>query len=216
MYTMKKINYLSVVFATLLLISSACSKKDPVPGPAGQDALRKEGNISGKIYKLNSAGTADTLLGTFTYENFESLDDASYTLYSESRGINLFRRSAKESEDYFELFSNYIETLEEKPDETRLTINFSYNKALGNGKYLKFMTFDNTNFRSDIYFGYSSSTLSISNYSFNKSTGRLKFDYTMNIVSYENSTYSPAKVIGSVNVTLLEKDFADNGPIMVD
>lgn len=213
---MKKINLLSVVFASFLIISSACSKKDPVPGPAGQDALKKEGVISGKIYKLNSAGTADTLLGTFAYENFESLDDASYTLYSESRGINLYRRGAKESQDYFELMSNYITTLEEKPDETRLTINFSYNKALGNGKYLKFMTYDNTNFRSDIYFGYSSSTLSISNYSFNKSTGRLKFDYEMNIASYENSTYRPAKVIGSVNVTLLEVDYADNGPSIVE
>jgi len=213
---MKKIHLLSVVFATLLIISSACSKKDPVPGPAGQDALRKEGNISGKIYRLNSAGTGDTLLGTFAYEYFESLDDASYTLNSESRGINLVRRSAKESQDYFELFSNYISTLEEQPDETRLTINFSYNKALSNGKYLKFMTFDNANFRNDIYFGYSSSTLSITNYSFNKSTGRLKFDYEMNIASYENSTYSPAKVIGNVNVTLLEADYADNGPVMVD
>jgi hypothetical protein len=214
MYTMKKINFLSVVFATLLIISSACSKKD-VPGPAGQDALRKEGSISGKIYKLNSAGTADTLLGNFTYEYFESQEDASYALNSESKGISLVRRSAKESRDYFELFSNYITTLEEKPEETDLTINFSYNKALGNGKYLKFMTYDNRYYRTDIDFGNSNSTLSISNYSFNKSTGRLKFDYEMNIASYENSTYSPAKVIGSVNVTLLEEEYADNGPNMV-
>ncbi len=212
---MKKINFLSVVFATLLIISSACSKKD-VPGPAGQDALRKEGSISGKIYKLNSAGTADTLLGTFTYEYFESQEDASYALNSESKGISLVRRSAKESRDYFKLFSNYITTLEEKPEETDLTINFSYNKALGNGKYLKFMTHDNMYYRTDIDFGYSSSTLSISNYSFNKSTGRLKFDYEMNIASYENSTYSPAKVIGSVNVTLLEEEYADNGPYVVN
>ncbi|GAL84486.1 hypothetical protein MYP_1714 [Sporocytophaga myxococcoides] len=215
MYKMKKFDFLTVVFATLLIISSACSKKE-VPGPAGQDALRKEGSVSGKIYKLNSAGTADTLLGTFAYEYFESQEDASYALNSEGKGISLVRRSAKESRDYFELFSNYITTLEEKPEETSLTINFSYNKALGNGKYLKFMTYDNRYYRTDIYFGSSNSTLSITNYSFNKSTGRLKFDYEMNIASYENSTYSPAKVIGSVNVTLLEEEYADNGPYMID
>lgn len=213
---MRKIHFLSVVFATLLILSSACSKKD-VPGPAGQDALRKEGSISGKIYKLNSAGTADTLLGTFAYEHFESQDHSSYYSNPEYYSLNLIRRSAKESNDYFEFLADYISTpMDEKPEETDLTINFSYNKALGNGKYLKFRTYDNQMYRTDIYFGSSNSTLSINNYSFNKSTGKLKFDYEMNIASYENSTYSPAKVIGSVNVTLLEQEYANNSPYMVD
>jgi hypothetical protein len=109
------------------------------------------------------------------------------------------------------LIANYITegTIEDKPDESNLSINFSLNKQLPNGKYLKFQTFDyGKALRNTIYFGSSSSTLSISNYSYNKLTGKLTFDYEMNIVSYENTTYSPAKIVGSVNVTIWEQDFA--------
>lgn len=195
---MRKINLLTVIFAGLLAISS-CSKKEQIPGPQGppgKDAqdrrFQKEGFIKGSIYQKDKNG------------EYSLLSDFNYEFTNEERSISSF---VKGNPPYFKIlrtdstFNNFM-ILSSYTDPTlgiydigTVEVSFSFEKDLGNGKYLVY------NINKDRF---ATPKIEITNYSFNETTGRMAF----NFVILWNGSLSPSgkdsKVIGYLDVTLKE------------
>lgn len=210
---MKNYHFISLIF-TILVIISSCKKEDPIPGPQGPagrsmeekaTAYSKEGFVKGKVYSTDRNG-ADTLLGDFNYQYiFGSKRTAIYKGWGESYPhFNIVREDSAEYGNFFYLIC-YADPILEGFNSENTYINFGYIKDLGNGKYLKF----GEGYRPDSHFREalspsSQSTFESSNYSFDKTTGRMKFDFVINYDGSELLSGKNSKVIGSVDVTFKE------------
>ncbi|MBO9698658.1 MAG: hypothetical protein J7604_00545 [Sporocytophaga sp.] len=208
-----KRNQILIILLTIVSSLYSCKDKDPIPGPqgpAGKDInmypYTKDGSVKGKLYSTGKDGK-DTLLGEF---NYQYIFESNASLYERGRNPNvtIIRRDSVKGGNIF-ILSSYIDIMTDtiKPGimPGMTNIYFGYVKDLGNGKYLRFgeTSRPHNNVRTDVS-PWTESSFSISNYSFDKNSRNLKFDFEILYVGNETLSGKNSKVIGSVDVTLKE------------
>lgn len=185
-------------------------------GVPGEDGLMREGFIEGTITGTNRSG--EPISETFRYEYLNSLGESVITDY-EGLGFVFSRRAAKEANSFFYLNLEYVYENEEgdfEVDPHSVGLSFSFIKDLGNGKYFKFAnSYSSGNWGWEkvartgdtpiLWFYNSSSTIDIKIISFNRATGRLSFEYTVNLHEYENISYNSAEIKGRGIITVREE-----------
>lgn len=173
-----------LVLAVALSVAS-CRTKEGEPGPAGQSALKQQGQISGTIAFVNAAGH-DTSV-TFSYSYFESLNDnkfffqqnASNTYYE----FDFQRRDLQDNNCFINLNGYGYGTNNNEDDPSYAYMNFSFLKVI-DGVLYDFSNYD---------------YVTVTNVNLDPATGRLTYDYTA-AVNYGSS--SQGTITGSVDVTL--------------
>jgi hypothetical protein len=194
---MKKILLLIFVLSSLFL---SCKTKEGEPGPAGDNALNKDGSISGTIYYNYANG--DTAIVPFNYEYYESeLDfyaelDTLYDTYK----IRFKRRELKEINSYtfIELYGA-LDANNKPLDADFNDISFQQFNLVKkiNNKLFKFA-----------FYNLYSSTGSITDFVFDEKTGKLFYNYTFDVSpsdissNYAVDGVTTAKIVGNVNLTL--------------
>lgn len=175
-------------------------------GNPGEDALLRQGRISGMLSGISASGIK--LDEEFSFEYYPTMDDSEYHNYGEGLSFSFGRRAAKDSENRIAFSMNTYEG--EAPDRYGIRMSFSYRKDLGNGRFLKFSIFPNKGQLArlsdyeKIYFDGDYSDIVISNYKFDDKTGEMYFDFEASIHYDENSTGNPATIKGTVNVIVNE------------
>ena len=187
---------------------TSCRTKEGEPGPAGESLLSKQGAISGTISYLDINGKP--LTESFSYEYFETLSDTYYTSDNENYSIRFSRRDLKDYQKTCEF------TLDGSLDQSgNLTVPEGgglkfYYLSVANNNLFSFSIYGGSG--GFLYFsGESQTTGVISNFSFNKTTGRLIFDYTLSVHPndinysdrYNNTTF--AEINGHVDIVVLDK-----------
>ncbi len=197
-----KLFYL-LVFAILMSVTS-CRTKDGEPGPAGGDALNKQGAISGTLRTTNSLG--DSVVFPFQFNYYESLDENSYSEYKVSLyTFDFKRRSLKNASNYFIMSGGPITKM---TTPTNLTVDFSLEELNANNTYFSFTDRTcATNCVETVNFGPFTPTavtpvIAYSNYSFDFATGHLFFNFKLTYPSVNNSFNRAAIVQGTVDVVL--------------
>jgi hypothetical protein len=195
---------LYILFLTLAVSAVSCRTKNGEPGPAGGDALNKQGSISGTLRTTNSSG--DSVVFPFQFNYYESLDENSYSEYKVSYyTFDFKRRDLKNSSNYFIMKGGPIIKMS---TPTSLTVDFSLEELQSNNTYFSFT--DQTCAAScveSVGFGPFTPTavtpvIAYSNYSFDFATGRLFFNFKLSYPSANNSFGRPAIVQGNVDVIL--------------
>jgi hypothetical protein len=208
--TMK--NFLLILLLGLTVAFTSCrSGEAGEPGPAGADNLNKQGSVSGTFhysYYNEYTATNDTVILPFNFEYYESERDNlyGYTVDPQSQAVvshnyDFYRRSLKDYSDFIHITYNYGVPSGPIPSDFEIQIGLS--RVLANNGVFGFQSYSNFNGSSDL------STLVISNYNFNATTGALSFDFVMevdpNYAIYSGRnydvSYSP-KIEGRVNVVL--------------
>ncbi|MFN8415691.1 MAG: hypothetical protein U0U66_05115 [Cytophagaceae bacterium] len=205
-------NKLLLLMLAMAAAFTSCRSGDAgEPGPAGSDNLNKQGSISGTFnysYYNEYTATNDTLILPFNFEYYESEQDNlyGYTVDPQSQAVvshnyEFSRRSLKDNYDYMYITYNY--GVPSGPIPSDFEIELGLSRILANNGVYGFGSYSNFNGSSDL------STLVISNYNFNASTGALIFDFVMEIDPYFNTYYGVnnyvsyrPKVTGHVDVVL--------------
>ncbi|WP_028979040.1 hypothetical protein [Sporocytophaga myxococcoides] len=194
---MKKNKLLAILFSAFIAFGS-CNQKEQVPGPQGppgKDAInpfiKKEGFVKGKMYVTDEQG-ADSLVGDFNYEYTTEPFVQSKYIKGENGSFNIVRSDSSMIRNNFNLTSYKSPIL--GPSEIAI-VNFSYEKDLGNGKYLTFG-------KNIGVFG--TPEIKFSNYTFNENNGRMKFDFIILYPAFISSNGRESKVVGSADVVLIE------------
>jgi hypothetical protein len=192
-------------FYILLLILAvsavSCVTKDGEPGPAGASSLAQQGAITGTLAYVDNDGNAVSV--PFSYGYFESASDNKF-FYDETGKknyqIQLVRRDLKDYNNYID-FTNLagFNISNQFNAPTSGSFDFSVVKIIG-GELFEFeASFDASS---------TTSAYTITNYSFDATTGRLIFDYVLNIdqsdigYSYKYDDTQSATVTGRVDVIL--------------
>jgi hypothetical protein len=201
---------LYILLLTLAVSAVSCKTKEGEPGPAGESSLNKQGAISGKLTYVDHNG--DPLEQSFSYEYFETLSQAFYTI-NEDNGQYVISISRRDLKDYGKGFLiNLYGSTDQSGNPivaSQGSIGFSYLNVINN--YL--FSFVTDGGEGPLYFdsGKSSTTGEISNFNFNETTGRLIFDYTFTVspddignwTKYDGDT--PATITGHVDVVVAVK-----------
>lgn len=200
---MKVFIYLWIIAASMIIFS--CRTKEGAPGPAGEDALTKQGSISGTLKTVNSKN--DSISIPFEFNYFESLEENTFEDYKGTLYTSSFkRRSLKEKGSYFVMSNNSPVTKGETP--TNLTVDFGLLLVQSNGSYFIFEDMDCPDGCNETVnlVPYNDKTLpaaiTYSNYSFDFETGKLSFNYRIFYPAANNNLNRDAIVTGSVNVVL--------------
>lgn len=211
---MKKI----LLFTFIFSLFAACNTGEKgEPGPAGKGFFKSGGVFSGTMHYDYPNG--DTAIIPFNYNAYVS--SLSQTLFLDTAGgnfyynVNIERNDPNETENYFNIYfcdaylsqgqnGDYIAI---KPDYA--FVKFKYTKTTN-----PIFTISN-----DYYNPYddgsyaSGDDFTISNYSLDLETGRIKFDYVINIPEYhipdEYNVFNgtPAKITGSVDIILTKSTY---------
>lgn len=215
---MKK-TFLQIAYLFTILFLLSCRKGDEgAPGPAGaagtsgQDALTKQGSISGTITTLDASNNVTTIPFDFSY--YESITNNTYQDYKVNAGYTyaIKRRDLKESLSYMSLSYNgnipYNST-----DPQNMTLDFSIVVEKSDGSYAILQ--DNycpstcNDFVNLAPFnpvsGAPQATVTYSNYSFDYTTGAMKFDFTANLPSGYTNFNGAVAISGTVDVILNKK-----------
>ncbi|HSY61780.1 MAG TPA: hypothetical protein VK796_07880 [Cytophaga sp.] len=190
-----------ILLLVLAVSAVSCVTKDGAPGPAGASSLAQQGTISGTLAYVDNDGNA--VSAPFSYGYFESASDNKF--YYDEAGkqnyqIQLVRRDLKDYNNYIN-FSNLagfnISNQFEAP--TSGSFDFSLVKVIGGELF---------EFEGSFSASSSTSSYSITNYSFDATTGRLIFDFVLNIdpadinSSDQYDDTQSATVTGRVDVIL--------------
>lgn len=166
---MKKSKLYILALASILTFFGCNKEKESGPaGPAGSDGksfedyIKKNGFVKMDVYTKSSSGTDSLILSTeYLHE-----DDRTDSHYSEGEfpGFSIWRLNPKN----FATFSIYsLSPLSEAIENQNIYMTYSLNDTLGNGKLLSFSgSFVNEG-----------EDLQISDYSFDKTTGKIKFSF---------------------------------------
>lgn len=176
---------LYILLLAIAVAAVSCRTKDGAPGPAGENTLTQQGNISGKITFVDDSGA--TVNTTFRYEYLESLDDSRFYIYENGADsdyeIMMNRRSADDSYNScsFSLagYNDMIAGTEEDP----FYVGNDFNFVVVSGSTM---------------YEFYGSNMNITNLHLDTTTGRLTFDYD-GTVYYSNGS---ATVSGTADVTL--------------
>lgn len=172
-------------------------------GPAGPDGIsleeyvHKNGSVKMDVYTKSSTGTDSLILSTeYLHE-----DDRTDSHYSEGDfpGFSIFRINLKNLTS----ISIRSEKSPSEPMENQVIyLNYDLNDTLGNGKLIS------TSASLSTY----EETLEISDYSFDKATGIIRFTFKS---TYNNSDPNKMALIvkGSAEVTLNEEVYLRRGII---
>lgn len=218
---MRKI-YSVILPLSLLFLLMACKKQkvDAPQEPQTGHSIQRQGYVSGK---LTGKISDDTLISEeFRFDQFSGFGQSQFFEHqNENTGETFYafeieRRSGENENCYLTFQADYVDTLT-GIEIYNASLDFHYEKDLGNGKILKFDDFyeSRTDFGesdsgmpdysdSPIAFSSSNSTLKVRNYSFNPSTGQLKFDYEVHFSFDENTSGHPATLAGTVDVVVRE------------
>jgi hypothetical protein len=185
---------------------TGCKKKSDVApqgaqGSSGTQGLKKQGTISGTITGKRSNGAP--INESFNYEYFDNSDESNWDSSGTKYYFTAYRRDSYESQDYISFDASNLDFGSTTPNSTNFSFSFRFTKVLDSGLVLEFGEFKPVLARLDFY--NSSSTLQLSNYSFEPNSGRLKFDYEVDLTNNENYSGNTATVIGKVDVVVERK-----------
>lgn len=199
-----------ILLLALSITAVSCRTKEGEPGPAGESALSKQGSISGTLNYVDVDGNPITK--QFSYEYYETLFDSRYD-ENDGLKVSISRRDLKDTEKYFKFnFTSYKDNndIYEAPEYG--SIDFSF-VSVNNNQLFSFSDYESASgYYEEVYFNDESETIvDITNFSFDKNTGRLIYDYsiTYSIVNipYQDryDEFTQATVTGHVDVVLNEK-----------
>jgi len=199
-----RIYYFILILLTAFSFAGCNKKSDVAPqgaqGASGSQGLKKQGAISGTITGTRSDGTP--INESFTYEYYDNSDESNWYDVDNQYTFTAYRRDLYESQDYIEFDANGLVYGSTAPDPSNFQFGFHFAKVLDGGLVLQFGDYQNM---AKLDFSYVSSTLNLTNYSFDQNTGRLKFDYQVDFVPSENYSYKDATVKGNVDVIVAKK-----------
>ncbi|WP_018342446.1 hypothetical protein [Cytophaga aurantiaca] len=168
------------------LCAASCRAKEGEPGPAGQSALKQQGEISGTIAFTTIAGKDTSVPFSFKYfssikENtFSYQQNGTYTNY----GFDFKRRDLQDQNCYINLngYGYGVNDTESDPDYSYM--EFSFLKVI-NG---------------DLYEFSRNTSITVTNVTLDPATGRLTYDFSGTV--YYGPNDDEATVTGKVDVTL--------------
>lgn len=209
---MKKIILQLVYLFTIVFLLSCRKGDDGAPGPAGQDALTKQGSISGTITTLDASSNLTTIPFNFSY--YESITNNTYQDYKPGTGYiySFKRRDLKESGSYMSMSYNgnipYASTdpqymtfdfsfVLKRPDGTYAVLEDNYCPSTCND-YVNLGPQNPTN-------NLPQATVAYSNYSFDFDTGVMQFDFDINLPSGYTNFNGTVQISGTAEVVLNRK-----------
>jgi hypothetical protein len=207
----KTLLQLTYLFTILFLLS--CRKGDDgTPGPAGQDALTQQGKISGTITTLDASSNVTTIPFEFNY--YESIASNTYQDYKPGTGYiyAIKRRDLKEPQSFMSMsYNGNIPYASTNPEYMTFDFSIIVKKADGSyavlqDNYCPSSCNDYVNLAPlNPATGAPQATVNYSNYSFDYTTGVMKFDFTINLPSGYTNFNGTVAIAGTVDVVLNKK-----------
>lgn len=178
---------LYVLLLAIAISTVSCRTKDGEPGPAGESGLNKQGTVSGTIRYFDD--NENEAFAPFNFEYFESFEENRFYYNDDFSQIpyelSFSRRALKDVNNYFDIEATGYYNMNgevESPNYSRM--DFSFFTLINNQLYR---------------FYRNTSELEITNFSLDRTTGRLIYDFSGDVY-YDNGT--TATITGKVDVIL--------------